>query len=148
MPSEPPRDGPPPEPPGELLLERRTADTEDVYVERVTEAGQVWRRTNVRATLAGGDWSFEAKEPAWEHLGTLAPGALAVLRATVAGSGVEDVADEHAPSAAVIGGTEEQWRIATPAGPRTIRVHGRPVTRVPALEALAEALDEAVGAVE
>lgn len=130
------------EPADEVLVERRIADAEDVYAERVTRKGEVWRSTSVRASVVDGDLQFERGAPTWERLGTLAPRDLATLRAVIDAPAVASLPDTVEPSVAVIGGGEETWRVAD----RTIRVRGLPSAMTPALAHLAKALDAAVSA--
>jgi hypothetical protein len=132
------------EPADEVLIERRIADAEDVYTERVTRTGEVWRSTSVRARVVDGDLQFERSTPTWEHLGTLAPRALGTLRAAIEAPAVTSLPDTVEPSVAVIGGGEETWRVAD----RTIRVRGLPSATTPALAHLTEALDAAVSAAQ
>src|ERR1700744_602390 len=117
------------EPADEVLIERRVADADDVYTERVTRTGEVWRSTSVRARVVDGDLQFERGTPTWERVGPLAPRALATLRAAIDAPVVTSLPDTVEPSVAVIGGGEETWRLAD----RTIRGRGLPSAMTPAL---------------
>jgi hypothetical protein len=131
------------DPPGGVLLERRTADAEDVYASRVTDAGEVWRWTTVRASVTDGEVAFERGPGAWERMGVLTADALADLRAAVDAADVHQLPDELRAAGPSGGGLEETWTVAG----RTVTVQGAPEGRGPQLEALAGALDAALAAV-
>ena len=130
------------EPAGPVLLERRTDDGDDVHADRVTEDGQVWRWTTVRAAIDDeGELSFTRGPGDWERLGALDATTLGRLREAIAASGAGELPAEVEPDQAVLGGVQDTWTIAG----RRVVVRGVPVATAPPLEALAEALDAAVG---
>jgi hypothetical protein len=131
------------EEPEPLLLERRVETGEDAYVDRVTADGALWTWKTVDARVEGGEWSFQRTEPAWERGETLSADALDRLRAAVAASGFFDTAPEHRPGVPVIHGSREVWTAELDGRRHTSTLHARGTTRVPALQALAAALDAA-----
>ena len=125
-----------------VLLERRTDDGEDVHADRVDDDGQVWRWTSVQATIGDdGELRFTHEPGRWERLGALDAPTLGRLREAIAASGAGELPAEIEPDRAVLGGVEDTWTIAG----RRVVVRGAPVATAPPLDALAEALDAAVG---
>jgi hypothetical protein len=140
-----PDDAGPPEP---LLVERRVQTGEDAYADRVTADGGVWSGGTVSATLEEGEWRFGREDPAWRREATLAPEALAALREAIAGSGVMQVEPEHRPDVTVIHASQEIWTVELDGERRTVVLHARGVTKVPALQALNEALERALASTD
>jgi len=137
-----------PEAPEPLLVERRVETGDDAYVERVTADGAVWTGGNVGAALEEGRWRFERGEPDWHREATLAPDALAALRDAVDASGFFETAPEHRPDVAVIHASREVWTADLDGRRHTATLHGRGVTQVPSLSALAAALERALASTD
>jgi hypothetical protein len=136
--------GAPPGPSGPVLLERRVSDGDDVHADRVTEDGEVWRWSTVRARFAGGELVLRRGPASWERVGMLDAATLAGLRYAIAGSGARDLPPELVPPGAAIGAVDDTWTIAG----RTVVARGAPTATAPSLEVLAEALDAAVGSLD
>ena len=137
-----------PEPPEPLLIERRVETGDDAYAERVTADGAVWTGGNVGATLEEGQWRFDRGEPGWRRDATLPADALAALREAIADSGFFDTAPEHRPDVAVIHASREVWTADLDGRRQTATLHGRGVTQVPSLSALAAALERALASTD
>jgi hypothetical protein len=137
-----------PEAPEPLLVERRVETGDDAYVERITADGGVWTGGNVEATLEDGEWHFGRGESTWKREATLSADALAALRDAVARSGFFETAREHRPDVAVIHGSRETWTADLDGRRHTSTLHGRGVTQVPQLSALAAALDRALASTD
>lgn len=137
-----------PEDPEPLLLERRVETGEDAYVDRVTDDGALWTRSTVDAQVDGGEWSFERQEPAWERGETLSAEARDRLRAAIADSGFFDTAAEYRPGVPVIHGSREVWTAELDGRRHTSTLHARGTTQVPALQALAAALEAALASTD
>jgi len=132
------------EAPEPLLVERRVETGDDAYIDRITADGGVWTGGNVEATLQDGQWRFERRESEWQRQATLSPDALAALRDAVARSGFFETAREHRPDVAVIHASRETWTADLDGRRHTATLHGRGVTEVPSLSALAAALERAL----
>jgi hypothetical protein len=137
-----------PEAPEPLLVERRVETGDDAYVDRITADGGVWTGGNVAATLQDGEWSFDRGESGWQCEATLSPDALAALRDAVGRSGFFESATEHRPDVAVIHSSREVWTADLDGRRHTATLHGRGVTHVPSLCALAEALERALASAD
>jgi hypothetical protein len=137
-----------PEDPEPLLLERRVETGEDAYVERVTSDGGLWTWSTVDASVDGGEWSFGRRDPAWERGDTLSGEARDRLRAAIAGSGFFDTAAEHRPDVPVIHASREVWTAELDGRRHTSTLHARGTTQVPALQALAAALESALASAD
>jgi hypothetical protein len=132
-------------PSGEVVLERRTEDGEDLHADRVCGDGSVWRQTTVRAHFApSGSLTLDRGPAVWERLGSLDGRALDSLRAAILSSGADELPDEVRPDIASIGGVDVAWTIPG----RVIVARGAPAAGAPALERLSTALDTALAAVQ
>jgi hypothetical protein len=136
--------------PGPILLERRIVSGSDMFATRVTEDGEVWTLANVHAQLADGNWSFsrDEEEPAWERDGAVPVAALGELRAAIAASGFFDVPDEVRPGDTVIHGADHLWTARVDGREHQVALRGVPEARSEATDRLAEALEDALDAVE
>jgi hypothetical protein len=137
-----------PDAPEPLLLERRVETGEDAYVDRVTADGGLWTWSTVDARVAGGEWSFDRREPAWERGETLSGAARDRLRAAIADSGFFETAAEYRPDMPVIHGSREVWTAELDGRRHTSTLHARGTTRVAELEALSAALDAALASAD
>jgi hypothetical protein len=139
---------PEPEPPGRLLLERVLTQGEEQYARRVTDDGRVWARSTRAARLEDGEWRFGPGDNRWRELATLPPEALNALQTAIRRSGILDTAPEHGPDRAVIGGSSERWTVDLDGRRTTTLLRGLPEVHVPAVDAVADALHEALAAAD
>lgn len=138
--------------PGPILVEQRLdeGDADKVWTRRVTESGEVHVLTNVSAAIdAEGNWSVShAEEPFWEHQATLPPDELRELRETIASSGFFALDPELDPPVNVIHGVDERWTVRLDGREHAVWVRGLPGNRVPAVVAIAEAIESGLQAAD
>jgi hypothetical protein len=135
--------------PGPILLERRILSGSDLHAVRITEDGEVWTQANVHAQIDDGDWSFtREEEAAWERDGAVPADALGDLRAAIAASGFFDMPGEVRPGPAVIHGADHLWTARADGREHQVALRGVPEARSDATDRLAEALEDALDAVD
>jgi hypothetical protein len=132
---------------GSLLLEQRIESGDDEFVRRVTADGEVWSRSHLMRPDEEG-WPAEAGDPEWEHEATLPPPALARLREAIERSGFFSLAAEHHPDVTVIRGSTHVWTAELDGHRHATTLYGVPGVQVPAVTALADALEDALAAAE
>jgi hypothetical protein len=131
--------------PGPLLLEQRIETGADEFVRRVTSDGEVWSRSHLRARDEDG-WPAEGGRPEWELDATLPAAALAELRGAIARSGFFELAGEVRPDVSVMGGSDHVWTAELDGRRHTTTLRGVPGVEVPAVTAVADALEDALAA--
>jgi hypothetical protein len=136
------------DPPGRLVLERRLRQGEDEHASRVTDDGRVWTRSTVAARIEQGEWQFGPGDNSWRELATLPPVAFAALQDAIRSSGLLDSPPEHGPDSTVIGGSEERWTVELDGRRASTLLRGLPDVHVPAVSAVAEALQAALAAAD
>lgn len=138
--------------PGPVLVEQRLdeGDPDKVWVRRVTESGEVHVLTNVSADIeSDGTWRVtHTDEPFWEHQATLAEPDLRRLLRTIDESGFFDLPAEIDPSVSVIHGADEAWTVRLGGREHQVWVRGLPDNQVPAVAAIAEAIETGLQAAD
>ena len=109
-------------------------------IRRVLCNGEVW----VCSTFPDPAWGWSRNPGCWRLDSTLPGDELAALQDAIAASGFFDCAPEYRPRHAAFHATDEIW--SAHLGPRqhTVAVRGRPITDVPAVSSVAEALQDAL----
>jgi hypothetical protein len=133
--------------PGPLLLEQRIESGDDEFVRRVTADGQVWARSHLMRRDTDG-WPAEAGDPVWEREATLPAPVLARLREAIARSGFFSLAAEQHPDVSVIRGSTHVWTAELDGRRHATTLYGVPGVQVPAVTALADALEDALAAAD
>jgi hypothetical protein len=133
--------------PGPLLLEQRIESGDDEFVRRVTADGQVWARSHLMRPDADG-WPAETGTPEWERETTLPAPALARLREAIERSGFSSLAAEQHPDVNVIRGSTHVWTAELDGRRHATTLYGVPGVQVPAVTALADALEDALAAAD
>jgi hypothetical protein len=131
--------------PGPLLLEQRIESGDDEFVRRVTAGGEVWTRSHLMRRDADG-WPAEAGDPEWEREATLPAPALARLREAIERSGFFSLPAEQHPDVTVIRGSTHVWTAELDGRRHATTLYGVPGVQVPAVTALADALEDALAA--
>jgi len=126
--------------PRRVLLEQRVEGGGSHSVRRVIDDGEVWVRSTteargLRAARERAPWVLQAKLPRDE---------LAALGDAIAASGFFDCAPEYRPDHAVFYANDEVWTVHLNGRQHTVAVRGRPITDIPALSSVADALTDAL----
>lgn len=120
----------------EQRIERRGASR---AIRRVLSNGEVWcwsAPEHPRAASAnGGTWRLESTLPRDE---------LAALQDAISFSGFFDCAPEYRPDRAAFYAADEVWTAHLGVREHTVAVRGRPITDVPAVSSVADALTDAL----
>ena len=133
--------------PEPLLVEQRIEDGEDLFVRRVTTDGSIWSRSSLMRPDEEG-WPAETGMPEWEQEGVVPADALERLRAAIDRSGFFALPGELEPDGAVFGAPEHVWTAVLDDRTHTVRVRAAGVTRAPAIDALSEAVVDAMAAAD
>jgi hypothetical protein len=123
-----------------VLLEQRVERAGRHSVRRVIDNGEVW----VRSTPAARGLRA-AREPApWVLHAQLPRDELEALREAITASGFFNCAPEYRPDRAVFYAANEVWTAHLGDRQHTVAVRGRPITDIPALSSVADALTDAL----
>jgi hypothetical protein len=126
--------------PRRVLLEQRVERGGRHSVRRVTDNGEVWMRSTpaapgLRAAHEQSSWELQAKLPRDE---------LDALSEAITASGFFNCAPEYRPDRAVFYAANEVWTAHLGGRQHTVSVRGRPITDIPALSSVADALTDAL----
>jgi len=127
-----------------VLLEQRVERGGRHSVRRVLANGEVWfcssfeRRLGDRASPVGAEWSC------WRHESTLPRDELVALQDAIAASGFFDCAPEYRRRRPASYGIDEIWSAHLGVREHTVAVRARPITDVPAVSSVADALLDAL----
>jgi hypothetical protein len=122
-----------------VLLEQRVESGGRHSVRRVIDNGEVW----VRSTPAARGL-HAAREQAWVLQAKLPPDELDALREAITASGFFKCEPEYRPDHAVFYASNEVWTAHLGGRQHTVAVRGRPITDIPALSSVADALTDAL----
>jgi hypothetical protein len=123
-----------------MLLEQRVERGGRRSVRRVIDNGEVWVRSTpeargLRAAREPAPWVLQAKLPHDE---------LDALSEAITASGFFNCAPEYRPDRAVFYAANEVWTAHLGGRQHTVAVRGRPITDIPALSSVADALADAL----
>ena len=123
-----------------VLLEQRVERGGRRSVRRVIDNGEVWSRSTpegrgLHAAREQAHWVLQAKLPHDE---------LDALREAITASGFFKCAPEYRPDRAVFYAANEVWTAHLGGRQHTVSVRGRPITDIPALSSVADALTDAL----
>jgi hypothetical protein len=123
-----------------VLLEQRVESGGRHSVRRVIDNGEVW----VRATQAARGLQAAREQAPWVLKAKLPPDELDALREAITASGFFKCAPEYRPDRAVFYAANEVWTAHLDGRQHTVSVRGRPITDIPALSSVADALTDAL----
>jgi hypothetical protein len=126
--------------PRRVLLEQRVERRGRRSVRRVIDNGEVW----VRSTPEPRGLHAAGEQPPWVLQAKLPHDELAALTEAIAASGFFDCAPEYRPDHAVFYAANEVWTAHLGGREHTVAVRGRPITDIPALSSVADALADAL----
>jgi hypothetical protein len=126
--------------PRRVLLEQRVECGGRRSVRRVIDNGEVW----VRSTPAARGLHAAREQPPWELEAKLPRDELDALSEAITASGFFDCAAEYRPDHAVFYAANEVWTAHLGGRQHTVAVRGRPITDIPALSSVADALTDAL----
>jgi hypothetical protein len=126
--------------PRPLLLEQRVERGGGHSIRRVITNGEVW----FRSTFGEGTWRERSEPVRWHLQARLPRDELAALADAIAASGFFDCRAEYRPDRAAHYATDEVWTADLGGRQHTVAVRGRPITDVPALSSVADALTDAL----
>lgn len=122
-----------------VLLEQRVERGGRHSVRRVIDNGEVWVRSTpgrrLHAAREPEPWVLQAKLPRDE---------LDALGEAITASGFFDCAPEYRPDRAAFYAANEVWTAHLGGRQHTVTVRGRPITDIPALSSVADALTDAL----
>jgi hypothetical protein len=126
--------------PRRVLLEQRVERGGSRSIRRVIDNGEVWVRSTpeargLHAAHEQSPWVLQAKLPRDE---------LDALSEAIAVSGFFNCAPEYRPDHAVFYAANEVWTAHLGDRQHTVSVRGRPITDIPALSSVADALADAL----
>jgi hypothetical protein len=126
--------------PRRVVLEQRVERGGSRSIRRVIDNGEVWVRSfpEARGLHPAGE------QPAWVLQAKLPRDELAALSEAIAVSGFFDCAPEYRPDHAVFYAAKEVWTAHLGDRQHTVAVRGRPITDIPALASVADALADAL----
>jgi hypothetical protein len=125
--------------PRPVLLEQRVERGGGQSIRRVMNNGEVWFRS------VGQPGGLRSVQPdCWVLQATLPADELAALSEAIAASGFFDCAPEYRPDRAAFYATDEVWTAHLGGREHTVAVRGRPITDIPALSSVADALTDAL----
>jgi hypothetical protein len=127
-----------------MLLEQRVERGGGHSVRRVTRNGEVWFRSTFEIRLEDGAWRSRSESACWRLQATLPPDELVALGEAVVASGFFECESEYRPDRAVFYATDEVWSADLGGRQHTVAVRGRPITDVPAVRSVADALEDAL----
>jgi len=127
-----------------VLLEQRVERGGGQSVRRVIDNGEVWFRSTLEVRLEEGGWRSSREQACWELQAKLPPDELAALAEAISASGFFECDPEYRPDRAVFYATDEVWTAHLDGREHTVAVRGRPITDVPALSSVADALEDAL----
>src|SRR3954452_21321129 len=124
--------------PRPVLLEQRVERAGGQSVRRVMNNGEVWFRSVAQAGV-------RSVEPdCWVLQATLPADELAALGEAITASGFFKCAPEYRPDRAAFYAANEIWTAHLDGREHTVAVRGRPITDIPALSSVADALADAL----
>jgi hypothetical protein len=123
-----------------VLLEQRVESGGRQSVRRVIDNGEVW----VRSTPSARGLHAARERAPWLLQAQLPPDELDALREAISASGFFKCAPEYRPDRAVFYAANEVWTAHLGGRQHTVAVRGRPITDVPALSSVADALTDAL----
>jgi hypothetical protein len=123
-----------------MLLEQRVERGRGHSIRRVTRNGDVW----FRSTFEESAWHVRCEPARWRLQATLPHDELVALAEAISASGFFDCEPEYRPDRAVFYATDEVWSADLGGRQHTVAVRGRPITDVPALRSVADALTDAL----
>jgi hypothetical protein len=123
--------------PRPVLLEQRVERRgSGQSIRRVLRNGEVWSLSTLEPGLANGrTWRLESTLPSDE---------LAALQDAITFSGFFDCRPEYRPDRAAFYAADEVWTVHLGIRQHTVAVRGRPITDVPAVSSVADALADAL----
>jgi hypothetical protein len=130
--------------PRPVLLEQRVERGGGQSIRRVIDNGEVWFRSTLEVRLEAGGWRSTREHECWELVAKLPRDELDALSVAIAASGFFECAPEYRPDRAVFYATDEVWTAHLGGREHTVAVRGRPITDVPALSSVADALEDAL----
>jgi hypothetical protein len=129
-----------------VLVEQRVErGTGDPYCRRVTAEGEVLEQSSTSARFDGTEWHFDAQPLEWRPVTRLDESELEAIRAAIADSGFMSLASEHRPPGTSIGGSDVTWSATLDGRANTVTLYGVPDVQVPEVDALATAVETAIG---
>jgi hypothetical protein len=126
--------------PRPVLLEQRVERGGSRSVRRVIDNGEVW----VRSTPAAPGLDAAREQPHWVLQAKLPRDELDALSEAITASGFFNCAPEYRPDRAVFYAANEVWTAHLGGRQHTVSVRGRPITDIPALSSVADALTDAL----
>jgi hypothetical protein len=123
-----------------LLLEQRVERGGSRSIRRVIDNGEVW----VRSTPEARGLHAAREQPPWVLQAKLPHDELEALSEAITASGFFDCAPEYRPDHAVFYAANEVWTAHLGDRQHTVAVRGRPITDIPALSSVADALTDAL----
>jgi hypothetical protein len=123
-----------------VLLEQRVERGGGHSIRRVITNGEVW----LKSTFREGAWRARSEPVRWRLQARLPGDELAALGEAISASGFFDCRAEYRPDRAAFYATDEVWTADVGGRRHTVAVRGRPITDVPALSSVADALADAL----
>lgn len=123
-----------------MLLEQRVERGGGHSIRRVITNGEVW----FRSTFGDAAWRERVEPVGWRLQARLPADELAALADAIAASGFFDCRAEYRPDRAAYYATNEVWTADVGGRQHTVVVRGRPITDVPAVSSVADALTDAL----
>ena len=123
-----------------MLLEQRVERGGSRSVRRVIDNGEVW----VRSTPEARGLHAARERPPWVLQAKLPRDELEALREAITASGFFNCRPEYRPDRAVFYAANEVWTAHLAGRQHTVSVRGRPITDIPALSSVADALADAL----
>jgi hypothetical protein len=126
--------------PRRVLLEQRVERGGSRSIRRVIDNGEVW----ISSTPEARGVHAAREQPPWVLQAKLPRDELDALSEAITASGFFDCAPEYRPDRAVHYAAKEVWTAHLGDRQHTVAVRGRPITDIPALSSVADALADAL----